>query len=169
MALTGFRVQRTGDEDSLDLSDFVANQRAFMAGSGRLSLAVAGNVRATLRNTSSDRKLHLFQVTSFGTSAWWASLYINPSLGLPESAGRPHLNFIAGGPSGLGEIKVDTSATTVLAGGLSTGIVIAGQSNTREEIKYPMVLMPGVTLGINIPFAGAADTSVTVAWGESDL
>lgn len=149
----------------------VAQQRFFLAGSGRLSLSVAGNVRATIANPAdSGRNMFLARLVSFGTGTAWATLLVNPTTGLPVTPARPHLNAIAGAPGGVGVLKVDTDAATPLGGGVDTGIVLGSGANTRNPVDLPpIILAPGVTLGINVPFAGAADIALSLYWLEEDV
>lgn len=173
-------VTRTIDELGRDFYDLsirrqtsqVQAGRLRLSGSGRLSLSVAGNVRGTLTNPAGSGKTILIpRVSVFGTATSWPALYLNPTTGLPGSAVRPITNGILGAayPS-VGEVRVDTSATTSLAGGYDTGIVIAGGGGTRNVLDWsdPLVLPEGVVLGMNVPFAGAADASFNIYWLEVD-
>lgn len=148
----------------------VAQQRFFLAGSGRLSLSVAGNVRATITNPAgSGRNMMLARLVSFGTGTAWATILINPTTGLPATAARPHLNAIVGAAGGAGVMKVDTDTTVALGGGTDTGIVLGSGANNRNPVDLPpIILTPGLTMGINIPFAGAADATLSLYWFEED-
>lgn len=153
-------------------SQKVGQGRFNLAGTGRLTLSVAGNVRATFANPAgSGRNLKVVRISSSGTGTAWASVLINPTTGLPVSAPRPVLNAVAGGGlSAVGELRVDTDATAALGGGTDTGIVIGMPSGQRTHLDLPpIILTPGVTLGINVPFAGAADSAMAVYWIEDEV
>lgn len=144
--------------------------KAYIIGSGRISLSVAGNVRGLLANPvanananpdGSHRRIIVLGLSSFGTGTGWATIYNDPTTGLPATAVRPRwrMNPYAG-DVGTAEMQVDTNATTALSGGTDTGVVIGLPPNAREEMRpIGRVIAPGASLGINIPFAGAADAS----------
>lgn len=146
--------------------------RGFIVGSGRLTLSVAGNVRAILRNpAASGRNVIVAGLSVFGTGVSWASIYLNPTAGVPATANRVGLNAIAGGgDTRVGELRVDTDTTVALGGGLDTGIVLGsgGGDRTSLELPFPIVIAQGVTLGINVPFAGAADATLSAYLVEVD-
>ena len=134
-------------------------------GSGKISLAVAGNFRAILRNPSTSGKtIKLHRISAFGTSTGWASILINPTTGLPITAARPSLNaIVGGGVAGIAEVKADADTTTPLGGGTDTGIVLGIAGGQRTELNLPpLIIAPGVALGFNVPFAGAADVTLAV-------
>lgn len=147
--------------------------RAFLVGSGRLTLSVSGNVRGIIQNPAgSGVNTVLAGLAIFGTSTSWASLYLNPTAGIPVTANRVGMNAAAGGGHPRQTIlRVDTNATTALSGGLDTGIVIGTGAGSRESLDMPfsLILAPGVTLGINVPFAGAADATMTAYLTETPL
>lgn len=149
----------------------VAAGRFYLAGSGKMTLALAGNVRGTITNPAgSGRNVSVVRLVTFGTGTSWAQLFINPTAGLPATAARPVLNaLVGGGEAAVGEVKVDTSTDTPLSGGADTGLVMgAGASDRIEATLPPLVLAPGVSLGVNVPFAGAADATISVYWFEDD-
>ena len=134
-------------------------------GSGKISLAVAGNFRATLKNpATSGKTIKVHRISAFGTSTGWASILINPTTGLPVTAVRPSMNaIVGGGAAGIAEVKADSDTTVPLGGGTDTGIVLGVAGGTRTELNLPpLIVAPGVTLGFNVPFAGAADVTLAV-------
>lgn len=155
-----------------DLASYLAGLgRAYIVGSGRMSLAVAGNVRATITNpVNSGRNVLISKIVSFGTARSWADVRLNPTTGLPVSAPRPVVNAIFGQPGGVAQLRVDTDATTPLGGGTDTGLVIATgpEDRTPVELKPYLLIAPGVVAGINVPFAGAADAVLTAYFAEVD-
>lgn len=149
----------------------VLKGKQYTSGTGPLSLTAAGNIRATISNpTGSGVNVSIFRLVWFSNAMGEASLFLNPSAGLPATAVRPRLNAIAGTAGGLGEVKADTSATTALAAGTGTdtGVIIGLGANVREVVDLPpIVLTPGVTLGINVPISATTSRSVlSVLWFE---
>ena len=154
------------------LSAALAQQRFFLAGTGPLVLALAGSVRATIGNpAASGRNVYVARLAIFSNAAGEASLFVNPTAGLPASAARPHLNGIVGAAAGVAVLKADTSTTTALSGGTDTGLILAFPVSTRVSVDMPpLVLAPGVTLGINIPIAAASSRTIMAAyWFEEDV
>jgi hypothetical protein len=137
----------------------IGNGLAFIVGSGRVELSVAGNVRATITNPAgSGRVVTLLGLSAFGTGTAWASIYIDPTAGLPGSLPRPLWRMNpAAGDAGVVEVRVDTDTTTALSGGTDTGLVLGLPGGERSEIRpIGKLLLPGQVLGVNVPFAGAA-------------
>ena len=133
---------------------------------GRLELAVAGNVRATITNpVGSGKTIKMHRLAGLASAGPdWATLWINPTTGLPATAARTALNaIVGGGVPNVGQVKADTSATTPLGGGTDPGIVFGIPAASRFELNLPpLILAAGVTLGINVPFAGAATAVMSV-------
>lgn len=149
----------------------VAGGRFYLAGSGQLTLAAAGNVRALIANPAgSGRNLSIVRVVVFATAVGYATVYINPTTGLPSGPRAPMNALVGGGEAAVGTVNIDTHLTTSLAGGVETSEVIGIPSNSRISIDLPpFVLAPGVSLGINVPFAGAADAVMSAYWFEDDV
>lgn len=150
-------------------SQKVVQGRFNIAGTGRLNLTVAGNIRITISNpVGSGKTVSILRIACLATATGWASLILNPTTGLPVSATRPILNAIAGGGiPPVAQVKVDTDVTTPLGGGTDTGVVLGIPTTERVEINTPpLVLGQGVTLGINVPFGGASEMSGSVYWVE---
>ncbi len=144
--------------------------RFYLAGSGQLSLAVAGNVRAMVANPADSGVVaYLVRMTTFGTGRSWTTLYRNPTIGLPTTAVRPVLNAVMGPPVPAAklELRVDTNATEALSGGIATGIVLGAGAERRNSVDLPpFVVYPGEVVGVNVPFAGAADATMNLYWYE---
>lgn len=140
----------------------IGNGHAYLIGSGRISLSVAGNVRALISNPAGNtRGVVLLAVSSFGSGTSWATLYENPTVGLPAAAVRPRwrLNPTAG-DAGTVEVSVDVDTTVALSGGTDTGIVLGLPGNSRSEIgPVGKLILPGQSIGVAVPFAGAADVA----------
>jgi hypothetical protein len=152
-------------------AELVGQGRFFLSSTGKLALAAAGNVRATLQNPAgSGRNLYVARIGSLASAGpAWATVWLNPTTGLPSSAARPHLNALVSGANtaGVGVMKADTDLTVPLAGGMDTGVVIGIPAGSRISLDLPpIVLVPGQTLGFNLPFTGAADAVMSVYWGE---
>lgn len=151
------------------ISVALAKQRFYWAGTGKLDLAVAGNVRAVLQNPAgSGRNIYVARVTGLATGTAWANVYLNPSVGVPTAAARPVNNAVLGAAtSPVGIIRVDTDTTTALSGGVDTGVVLGIPANNRFSIDLaPFVVAPGVSLGFNDAFAGAASVAMSIYWWE---
>ena len=148
----------------------VAQQRFFLAGSGRLTLGVAGNIRCRLANPAgSGRNMVLARLVAMATVVGWAELRLNPTTGLPAGARTP-FNAILGGAAASGTMEADTNTVTALGGGTLLSPVVGVPPNTRISLDLPpLVLAPGVSLGINVPIAGAGDATVSAYWFEEDL
>ncbi len=141
--------------------------KVYFAGSGRITLSVAGNIRATLTNpATATTNIHVVKMAGFTTAITWAKLLLNPTTGLPASAARPVNNNILGQPGDISVLKVDTDATVALGGGTDMGADVGLPNAARWELEFnvPEVLAPGVTLGIAVPFTGSADATMSFFW-----
>jgi hypothetical protein len=150
-------------------TEALASGRMYFGGSGKMSLAVAGNLRAVLQNPAdSGRVMYVARMVVTTTAMGWADLFVNPTVGVPTSTPRPVTNAIIGqNTSPKGVIRADTDTTTALGGGWNTGVSIGSPGGQRTNLDLPpFVLAPGVTLGFNNAFAGAADVSMSVFWWE---
>lgn len=146
--------------------------KVYFAGSGPLSLSVAGNIRATITNPGTETtNIHLIRISGLATAAAWGRIRVNPITGLPVSAGRPVNNNILGQAADGTVLKVDTDPTVALAGGTDTGVILGIPSATRYsvDLPVPIVIAPGVALGLAIPFTGAADATITMYWYRTPL
>lgn len=138
--------------------------RAYIIGSGRIVLTVAGNVRALVTNpTGSGRNVTVVGLTGFATGTGWANVYLNPTAGLPATAVRPFLGLHPAGDTPITQMRVDTDAAVALSGGTDTGVVIALPGGVPREIKpIGKTLVPGQSLGLNVPFAASADVAFSL-------
>lgn len=146
----------------------VALRRFFIAGTGALVLAAAGNDRATLTNpTGSGVNVFVARMSIFSNVAGEAALLVNPTAGLPAGS-RPQLNAVVGAAGGKAVVAADSDATVALSGGTDTGVLIPFPANTRTQIDLPpLILAPGVTLGLNVPIAAASSrTTMSIYWFE---
>ena len=147
----------------------VAKQSMFLAGSGRLTLAAAGNIRGTFTNPSgSGKTCYIVRLAGMSTATGYLGLRIAPTTGLPATAARPTLNAVVGSATApVGQLKVDTDLTTALGGGTDTGIVIGAPANTRLQLDLPPIVIPaGAVLGLGATYAGAADMTLSIYWFE---
>lgn len=147
----------------------VGEGKFFLAGSGKRTLSLAGNFRATLENpAASGKTLYVLRLSAFATATGWARLFINPTVGLPTAAPRYELNAVLGHPNpAVAILRADTDATTALGGGTDTEMDLAVPANERVEVDMPPLVVPaGNIVGINVPFAGAADSTMNVYWYE---
>lgn len=141
--------------------------KVYFAGSGRLTLSVAGNIRGALANPAgSTDNIHVLRMSGLGTAVGWATLLYNPTTGLPATAARRVNNNILSMAGDNSVLKVDTDTTTALGGGTDLGTVIGVPAGRRFEINFaiPIVIPPGASLGVGIPFTGAADAAFSLYW-----
>jgi hypothetical protein len=138
--------------------------RAYITSTGKVALSVAGNLRLLISNPSADTIITLAGMAGLATAAAWATVYRNPTAGLPGTAARPSLRLNPlRGQAPVTTVQVDTSATTAMSGGENTGELIGLPGGTRYEVPVlGAVIPPGQTLGVNVPFAGAADVSCSL-------
>jgi hypothetical protein len=153
-------------------SDVVAfyRKRGFLAGSGRLVLSVAGNVRALITNPAdSGKRVFVAELGLFATATGWAEVRRNPTSGLPAGSRSPlNLADPNSDEPPVAVVAVDTDATTPLGGGTATSVTVGIPPNERLELKVGFELAPGQSLGFNVPFAGAADAAMSVRWKVVD-
>lgn len=156
----------------MGFADEISSGRFYIVGTGRMTLSVAGNVRATIANpTGSDRTIGLAGIVLFGTGTSWATIYKNPTAGLPATAPRPVTNALIGPATtpAVAEVRADTDTTIALSGGTDIGIVLGSGAGSRETIAAPFQLFPGQSIGFNVPYAGAADATLTAWISEKDV
>jgi hypothetical protein len=137
---------------------------AFLTGTGNIAMSVAGNVRMTISNPAgSGKTVYIVRLSAFATAAAFGELLINPTAGLPVAARAVNNLLVGSAVAAVAQVKVDQSATTALSGGTDTGVAFAVPNGTMHIAELPpLVIPPGVTLGIAVPFAGAANASVNV-------
>jgi hypothetical protein len=144
--------------------------RAYIVGTGRIELSVAGNLRAVLSNPAGSGVVSTVVALSGQSSAQgWVQFFRNPTTGVPTVAPRPvwRINPHRGAPA-VSELRVDTSAVTALTGE-ETGVTLGSPAGSRVEVKIGLPLMPGETFGVNIPFAGSAIAALAVYVVEEPL
>jgi hypothetical protein len=144
--------------------------QAYILGTGRIELSVAGNLRAALANPAGSGVVAtVVALTGQSTAQGWVEFFRNPSSGVPTVAPRPvwRVNPHRGSPAAT-ELRVDTSATVALAGD-ETGVTLGSPSGSRVEVQIGLPLMPGESFGVNIPFAGAASAALAVYLVEEPL
>lgn len=138
--------------------------RAYITSTGKVALSVAGNLRVLISNPSTDTVVTLAGLAGLATAAAWATIYRNPTTGLPATAARPSLRVNPmRGQAPITIVRVDTDATVAMSGGENTGELIGLPGGTRYHVPVlGAVIPPGETLGVNVPFAGAADVSCSL-------
>lgn len=136
----------------------IANGRAFIVGSGHLTLSLAGSVRGLISNpVGSTVGLTVVGMTAFATAVGWAQLILNPTTGLPALT-RPGLALNPAPQVRQSQVGADTNTTTALGGGTDTGVIIGLPGGSRIQVSpIGLVLAPGMSLGLQIPFTGSAD------------
>ena len=149
----------------------VEDQDSFVNGSGRLSAALANNLRATLQNpVGSGKNLFIYALTAFCTVQAYGELRINPTTGLPVGL-RTASNKRVGGRASFAVMNADLNATTPLGGGSLASTVIAISPGRREEITldHPFMLAPGITMGVGVPLSAAGDIVLNVSYWEENV
>lgn len=161
----------------------VSQDKIRLAGSGRVSLSLSGNLRCLVSNSrftddgsTNGKSVALMRVAVFTTAVGWGSVIMNPGSGAPGlAARRTKLSALIAGQQGVVgsvptledpmDIRVDTNTTVPLGGGVDTGIVFGLPAGARTTLDLPpLILGPGQAIGINVPFAGAADVSLSIYW-----
>lgn len=157
--------------EGTDQIDRVRDGRVFGAGSGKLTLSAAGHVRSLLENPAGSGKLlNVFSLVAFTTGNAFGQLMVNPSTGLPTVAKTINNQRMLHPRVSVATLKVDTDLTVPLAGGTDTGQILGIGANSRQDVRLPpMVVPPGISVGINVPFAGAAEASLNVYWWEEPV
>lgn len=145
----------------------VQQGNAYFGLSGKLSLALAGNLRATFANPAGSGKRVFVPgiVVTHNALMAWGTLYTNPVTNLPTTD-RAMTNMRLGynnPPASL--FKVDTHLTQALSGGTTIGQVgIPTGRNIFEE--HILLLEPGMSVGLNCPFLGIFDAEIIVYFWE---
>lgn len=149
---------RASAQDLIDAGLF------YISGSGQISLTVGSNVRSTVRNpTGSGRLVHIVALETFATATAYGTVYLNPTTNLPDAtAERPKLSARpAIAPAPVVQVRANTGAA--LSGGTATGLIVPAAAGPARRIDLPPITLdPGQSLGVNIPFSGAAETVFTV-------
>lgn len=141
--------------------------KVYFAGSGRITLGVAGNIRGTLGNpVAATDNIHIIRLAGLTSVVSWATLLYNPTAGLPLSAARRVNNNVLSLAGDSTVMKVDTDATTPLSGGTDLGVTLglAAGHRFQVDLPVPIVLAPGASLGLAIPISGSGDVSFTMYW-----
>ncbi len=146
----------------------VAQQRFFLAGTGRQTLSVAGNIRALLRNpVGSRRVLQVARISATVTALSWADLWLNPTTGLPAGVRLPW-SAVLGAPAGVGDVLADTDIVTAIGGGTALSSTLGLPAGRHTLDLPPLVVPPGMSLGINIAATAAVDATFNLYWIEDD-
>lgn len=136
----------------------VALGQAYLFGTSRMSLTVAGNVRVLIANpTGSGVRTTIVFLGGLATATGWATTHRNPTTGLPT--GDPGQVLRANTQVGAAPkmtLRADTNATTALSGG-TPGPTVGLAGGSRIALQLGVLLFPGESLGLNDAFTGAAD------------
>lgn len=141
---------------------------AFVASSAKITAPPAGHFRVTLHIPSAGRAIFIDRLVLFlSAGPAYGRLYVNPLVGLPTTDPRPVNNARIGSTTQSPVImRADVSATEALSGGIDTGIEFGLLAGSNVIELPPLSFQPGATVGLNIPFAGAADAVTTAYWYE---
>ena len=140
--------------------------KAFVATTGPMTLALAGNMRALFTNPAGSNVTVLInRIATVNTTVAtvFANMYLNPTNGLPIAVGYAS-NVILGGPASKAYFTNDTSVATPLSGGtlIMPFVVPPG----RTEFDTSFVVNPGSSVGFNSAFAGAAIGEIVFYYTE---
>lgn len=148
---------------------------AYLASTGKMNLAVAGNLRITFNNPSTSGKNVVIQQLVGANSASamaWAEVRLGPTTGLPATALIVPKNaiWLAANDNNLSvvEMRADTDTTTPIGGGTKV-LDLAVPPGRREVYSLTIVLTPGVMVGVNVVFAGAADSVLNAYYYEDPI
>ncbi len=144
---------------------FVATGNMFLTGTGVLTLSAAGNATMLLTNpTGGSKDCRIWRISALASAGpVWGSLFINPTAGLPTTLSTQNNLLIGSTVTSPVTLASGTSLTTPLSGGTATGIVLGIPNGTHVAYDLPpLVLPPGYSLGLNVPFTGAASATVNV-------
>lgn len=146
----------------------VAAGDVFLSGTGEMTLSVAGNVRMLLSNPAgATKQLYLYKLDVFASAIGYAELFVNPTV-VPTVARRVNNVNFGSGVTAFGVIYADTNTTTALSGGIDSGISVGAAPNILTVYNLPpIVIPPGVSLGLQLPFTGAATATVNAFWWEA--
>lgn len=143
--------------------------KAFIASTGQVILAAAGHFRLTMQNPSASGKtIYLYKLVAFASAGpAYGDVYVNPTAGLPATAKAVSNEFIGHSTTAVAVIKADSNLVTPLSGGTASGITVVVTNSRRETFDLaPMIIPAGVTVGINVPFTGAATAVVNAYFWE---
>lgn len=149
---------------------FALTGNAFVVGSGQQVLAAAGSVRQTFANTGT-KSCYVSYFNLYSTIAGFATLYVNPTTGLPAPTQTAN-NIQIASPNVPGCVfKVDTNTSTPLSGGIQSSVAIAVPAAAFTQYgtvaSTPLFIVPpGVTLGLNFAFSAATTLSANIYWYE---
>lgn len=148
----------------------VALGRAYILGTGRLQLTVAGNARVLITNPAGSGVLStIVAIGGLASATAWATTTRNPTVGLPTTNPGQLLRMNAqAGVAPVTQVLADTNTTTALGGG-TAGPTLGIPGGSRVALQLGLVLAPGESLGLNDAFAGAADFAGSVYVVEEAL
>lgn len=162
------------DTDTTYITPSVARDVAtgvlFVAGTGRLTIAAAGNYRLTFGNPAgSGKNLSIIRLALMPTVTSFTDFRLNPNAGLPATAARKNNPGILGSNfTSVAVVKADTSTLTALSGGTDMEVTLGLPANQRTSIDLPpLIVPPGVTLGMNIAVTAASDLAASIYWKET--
>lgn len=143
----------------------------FFGGTGELILSLAGNVRVVLANpAASGITLYVVRLDALSTAVGFAELFVNPTAGVPTVIRPINPANFGSGRAAKAQLFSDTNATTALGGGTDSGVSIGVGSNSLQRYELadtPLIVPPGVTMGVALPFSGAANATFNVWWFEA--
>lgn len=156
------------------INNAIVNQNVYLVGSGNQALSAAGNFRIVIENPVGSAKiLHIFKLDSYSSAAGFGELLVGaPGValaGLPTTARTINNVYFGSANSSVAKVFADTNLTTALSGGIDSGISIGVSAGTVTSylVDIPeLQLQPGFSLGINVPFTGAANVSLNLFWYE---
>lgn len=151
----------------------VTNRRLFSL-FARITLAGAGNFRGVFKNPSNSGLVMVLYgawIVNPLSASTFGRQTKNPTTGLPAVGNvlKPNLHFRTGGvEQSILEVGIDTDPTVPIGGGTAIRDVPIppGRSFIADA---PTVMFPGSSIGFNIFFAGAADSTIEVPFYEEPM
>ncbi len=144
------------------------NRKMFIGSTGSVTIAGAGNFRALITNPPGESPIALYKLSFYnslnvGTTA---TVRVNPTTVITANTLVPVCARVASTDTPVLNLsmKYDTNLTTAISGGRTyiTLPVAAGIGVLEAPFPAPVVILnPGVSIGVNVVFGGAATLSVT--------
>ena len=147
----------------------VGQARAFAVSTPALAPAAALGVNVTFEvPAGAPARCLIWRIalTTLKAGGGFAGVRINPTLNLPATAPRVPANMKVGAPqASVAIVRADPGLA--MTGGILSDLVLGQVPDAREEVDLPpMVIAPGLTLGISLPGGAGLLTALSVWWVE---
>jgi hypothetical protein len=92
---------------------------------------------------------------------------VDPEAGLPIVTPTVSNALLVGASASTAQIGFDIHTTVALAGGVDLGLVVGLPEGSRVAIDLPpLILPPGHSFGLEVPFSAEADFTASLYWIE---